>query len=89
MVDHVYCIGGSVEEVYIFCIFIYIRLVHPIMILDIKLTIIFLPLGKIIRMVRSRTIFILLSWSWEIGTPTGGAGRMKLRCVVPALVIHI
>ena len=34
--------------------------------------------------------FIMSSQSWEIGSPpTGGAGRMKLSCVVPALVIHI
>ena len=30
------------------------------------------------------------SQSWESGSPpTGGAGRMKLSCVVPASVIHI
>ena len=28
--------------------------------------------------------------AWKIGSPpTGGAGRMKLSCVVPASVIHI
>ena len=43
-----------------------------------------------IWMVRSWTSFILSSQSWEIGSPpTGGAGRMKLSCVVPASVIHI
>ena len=47
-------------------------------------------LGKMIGMVRLRTSFILSSQSWEIGSPpTGGAGRMKLSCVVPASVIHI
>ena len=51
---------------------------------------IFFPLGKMISMVRSRTSFILSSQSWEIGIPpTGGAGRMKLSCVVPASVMHI
>ena len=46
---------------------------------------IFLPLGKMIGMVRSRTSFILSSRFWEIGSPpTGGAGRMKLFCVVPS-----
>ena len=31
----------------------------------------------------------LSSRSWEIGSPpTGGAGRIKLSCVVPASVIH-
>ena len=50
----------------------------------------FVPLGKAIGTVRSRTSFILSSQSWEIGRPpTGGAGRMKLSCVVPASVIHI
>ena len=38
----------------------------------------------------SWTSLILSSQSWEIGSPpTGGAGRMKLSCVVPASVIHI
>ena len=47
-------------------------------------------LGMMIGMVRSRTSFILSSQSWEIDSPpTGGAGRMKLSCVVPASVIHI
>ena len=51
---------------------------------------IFFPLGKMIGTVRLRTSFILSSHSWEIGSPpTGGAGRMKLSCVVPASVIHI
>ena len=46
--------------------------------------------GKMIGMVRSRTSFILSSRSWEIGSPpTGGAGRMKLACVLPASVIHM
>ena len=41
-------------------------------------------------MVRLITSFILSSQSWEIGSPpTGGAGRMKLSCVVPASVILI
>ena len=40
--------------------------------------------------VRSRIGFILSSQSWEIGSPpTGGAGRMKLFCVVPVSAIHI
>ena len=48
------------------------------------------PLGKMIGMVRSRISFILLSQSWEIGSPpTGGAGRMKLFCAVPISAIHI
>ena len=48
------------------------------------------PLGKMIGMVRSRISFILLSQSWEIGSPpTGGAGRMKLFCVVPVLAMHM
>ena len=59
------------------------RLVYPIMILNIASANIFFPLGKMIGMVWS-------SQSWEIGSPpTGGAGRMKLSCVVPASVIHI
>ena len=46
------------------------------------------PLGKMNGTVRSRTSFILSNQSWEIGNPpTGGAGRMKLFCVVPASVI--
>ena len=54
------------------------RLVYPIMILNIVSTNISFPLGKMTGMVRSRTIFILSSQSWEIGSPpTGGAGRMK------------
>ena len=54
------------------------------------LTNIFFPLGKMIGMVWLRTSFILSSQSWEIGSPpTGGAGRMKLSCVVPTLVISI
>ena len=54
------------------------------------LTNIFFPLGKMIGMVRLRTSFILSSQSWEIDSPpTGGAGRMKLSCVVPASVIYI
>ena len=32
---------------------------------------------------------ILSSQSWEIGSPPGGAGRMKQSCVVPTSVIHI
>ena len=51
---------------------------------------IFFPLGKMIGMVQSQTSFILSSQSRKIGSPpTGGAGRMKLSCVVPASVIHI
>ena len=47
-------------------------------------------LGKMIGTVRSWTSFILSSQSWETGSPpTGGAGKMKLSCVVPASVIHI
>ena len=58
--------------------------------LDLPRTNIFLPFGKMIGMVRLRTSFILSSQSWEIGSPpTGGAGRTKLYCVVPASVIHI
>ena len=54
------------------------------------LTNIFFPLGKMIGMVWSQTSFILSSQSWEIGSPpTGGAGRIKLSCVVPTSVIHI
>ena len=65
-------------------------LVYPTLILNCILTNIFFPLGKVIGMVRSRTSFILSSRSWEIGSPlTGGAGRMKYACVVPASVIHI
>ena len=38
------------------------------------------PLGKMIGMLQS----------WEMGSPpTGGAGRMKLFCVVPVSAIHI
>ena len=64
------------------------RLVCPILILNIVSANIFLPLGKVIEMVRLRTSFIL---SWEIGSPpTGGAGRMKLSCVVPSSVtLHL
>ena len=41
--------------------------------------------NSLIGMVRLRTIFILSSRFWEIGRPpTGGAGGMKLSCVVPA-----
>ena len=66
------------------------RLVYHTLILNIVSANIFFPLGKMIGMVRSRTSFILLSQSWEIGSPpTGGAGRMKLSWVVPASVIHI
>ena len=37
-----------------------------------------------------KTSFILSSRSWEIGSPpTGGAGRMKLSCVVSASAILI
>ena len=66
------------------------RLVYTIMILNIVSANIFFPLAKVIGMVWSRTSFILSSQSWEIGSPpTGGAGRMKLSCVMPASVIHI
>ena len=61
------------------------RLMYPIVILNIVSANMFFPLGNMIGMVRSRTNFILSSQSWEIGSPpTGGAGRMKLPCVVPA-----
>ena len=57
---------------------------------NIKLTIIFSPLGKMIGLVWSPTSFILSSRSWESSSPpTGGAGRMKLSCIVPASIIHI
>ena len=66
------------------------RLVYPVMILNIVSTNISFPLGKMTGMVLSRTRFILSSRYWEIGSPpTGGAGRMKLSCVVPASVIHM
>ena len=66
------------------------RLVYPIPLLNIVSVNIFFPLGKMMGMVRLRTNFILSSWSWEIGSPpTGGAGRMKLSCVVPVSVILI
>ena len=66
------------------------RLVYPIMILNIVSTNISFPRGKMTGTVRSRTSFILSSQSWEIGSPpTGGAGRLKLSCVVPASVIRI
>ena len=66
------------------------RLVYPVMILNMVSHNILFPLGKIIRMMRSRTRFILSSQSWEIGSPpTGGAGRINLYFVVPASVIHI
>ena len=59
------------------------RLVYPIMILNTVSTNILFPLRKMIGMVRLRPSFILSSQSWEIGnTPTGGAGRIKLSCVV-------
>ena len=65
-------------------------LVYPVMILNIVSTNTFFPLGKMIELVRLQTSFILSSRSWEIGSPpTGGAGRMKLYCIVPASVIHI
>ena len=58
--------------------------------LDIVSANILFPHGKMIGMVWPQTSFILSSQSWEIGSPpTGGAGRMKLSCVVPALVIRI
>ena len=56
------------------------RLVYPILILFIILISIFFSFGKMIGMVRSQTSFILPSQSWEIGSPTGSAGRMKLSC---------
>ena len=66
------------------------RLVYPTLILNIYSANIYFPLGKMIGTVRSWTSFILSSQSWESGSPpTGGAGRMKLSCVVPASVIHI
>ena len=66
------------------------RLVYPRVILNIVSANIFFPLGKMNGMVRSRASFNLSYQSWEIGNhPTGGAGRMKLSCVVPAPVIHI
>ena len=52
---------------------------YPIMILNIKLIIIFCPLDKIIRMVRSRTSFNLTKLSCDIGRPPrGGAERMTV-----------
>ena len=48
------------------------RLVYSVMILNIQLTIIFFPLGKMIEMVRLQTSFILSSRSWEIGSPPTG-----------------
>ena len=49
-----------------------------------------LSLGNMIGMVQLRTSFILLTQSWDIGSPpTGSAGRMKLSCVVPTSVIRI
>ena len=39
-------------------------------------------------MVWFRTSFILSSQSWGICSPTGGARRMKLSCVVPASVTY-
>ena len=66
------------------------RLVYPTLILNIVSANILFPLAKIIGMVRSRTSFILSSQSWEIGSPpTGGAGRMKLSCVIHIYPIHI
>ena len=66
------------------------RLVCPILILNIVSVSRFFLLGKVFGLVRLRTSFILSSQSWEIGCPpTGGAGRMKLSCVVPALGILI
>ena len=42
------------------------------------------------KMFKHYLIMSRSSQSWEIGSPpTGGAGRMKLSCVVPASVIHI
>ena len=64
-------------------------LVYTILILNIMLGNIFFPLGKTIEMVRLRTIFILSSQSWEIGSPTGSAARMKLSCPILATVIYI
>ena len=60
-------------------------LVYPVMICNIKLTSIFFPLGEIIGMVRMRTIFILSTRFREIG----GAGMMKLSCIVPTSVTHV
>ena len=63
------------------------RLVYPIPILNI-LSNIYFAIGKMIVVVWWRTCFIPSNRSWEIGSPTtGGAGRMKLSCVVPASVI--
>ena len=49
--------------------------------------------GKICKKASYTELFLhrfLSSQSWEIGSPpTGGAGRMKLSCVVPVSVIHI
>ena len=64
-------------------------LVYTILILNIMLGNIFFPLGKTIEMVRLRTIFILSSQSWEIGSPTGSAARMKLSCPMLATFIYI
>ena len=49
----------------------------------------YIPLGKMIGMVQLRTSFILSNQSWEIGSPIGGAGRIKLSCVIPTSVIRI
>ena len=51
---------------------------------------IFFPIGKMIGTVRLRTSIILSFRSWEIGCHlTGGAGSMKLSCVVLASVTYI
>ena len=65
------------------------RLVYPIMILNIVSANIFIPLGKMIGMVRLQTSFVLSSQSWKISSPpTGGARRMKLSCVIHIGHIH-
>ena len=64
--------------------------VCPVQIFKHVSTSIFFPLRKVTGMVRLRTSFILSSQPWDIGSPlTGGAGRKKISCVVPASVILI
>ena len=64
---------------------LWICLVYPMLILNTILTTIFFPLGNMIRMVISRTSFILSCRSWEIGNiPTCDAGRMHY-CIVSCL----
>ena len=61
-----------------------------ILILNVVSASMFFALGKVIGMVRLRTIFILSSQAWKIGSPpAGSARRVKITCVVPASVVHI